>query len=98
MPVRHTENAAKWRYFGRTGGAGRIIEIFRVPADQYDGRLDFRHFQSMERLLGDGRWVGGQNERAERDWAGGWLNYRDEIGPEEVERLFNKWKTGDWQV
>jgi hypothetical protein len=86
----------KWRYFGRTGGVGKVVDIFRLPAALYDGKLDFEHFRAMERLLPDGSWVGGQGERAEKNWMDGWFDEEDEIDAVTVKNLMQKWEAEGW--
>lgn len=84
------------RYFGRTGGVGRVLAIYRLPADIYDGTLDFEHFESMEVLLASGEWKKGDHERVERDWMSGWFGEDDEISEEEVQALREKWSVEGW--
>jgi hypothetical protein len=84
------------RYFGRTGGVGRILAIYRVPAELYDGKLDLEHFASMELLLVSGVWKKGDNERIERDWMTGWFGEDDEINEDEMQALLEKWNVEGW--
>ncbi len=60
----------EWRYWGRTGGTGRIVAVLRLPRALYEGRLEFEHFTAMERLRPDGSWSreAVASELAERDW------------------------------
>lgn len=85
-----------WRYFGRTGGGGTVYDVYRLPSERYDGKLDFPHFRIMERLLSDGGWIGGQNDRVEKDWVDGWLDEDDEISFDAVQALIEKWKAEGW--
>lgn len=86
----------KWRYWGRTGGTGKVVAILRLPRAQYDGRLQFDHFAAMELLRPDGSWSreAVASERAEKDWMHGWLDEADEIDASTVAALLLEWRTG----
>jgi hypothetical protein len=85
-----------WRYFGRTGGMGDIGDIYRISAEFFDGKLNFRSFDHMERLQPDGSWAKGQNDVVEKDWVHGWFGRADEISSEDVEQLVSKWRVEGW--
>lgn len=76
-----------WRYFGRTGGTGRILDVYRLPADSFQGAFDFAHFRAMERLLPDGRWVSGQGGPAEKEWVDGWFDEENEISEADAQKF-----------
>jgi hypothetical protein len=78
------------------GGAADICAIYRLRSDQYDGRLEFRHFKLMETLRSDGNWVAGFDATAEKEWVNGWFSNSDEISADEVEALVRKWKAEGW--
>jgi hypothetical protein len=81
-----------YRYFRRDGGTGTILNLYRIPAELYDGVLDFKHFRVMEVLLPSGKWVSGNCNRLEADWMHGWFNKNDEITEEEAQNVILKWK------
>lgn len=79
----------QWRYWGRTGGTGRIVAVLRLPRALYDGRLEFEHFAEMELLCPDGSWarVAVASQRAEEDWMQGWFDEADELEPSALATL-----------
>ena len=87
----------EWRYWGRTGGTGRIVTVLRLPRALYDGRLQFEHFTAMERLHRDGSWSreAVAAEVAEKDWMHGWLDEADEIDASTVAALLREWNAQD---
>ena len=84
-----------WKYFGRTGGTGAIRGIYRIPSEGYEGKFDLRHFDVMERLRQDGRWIV-EPDLPENDWMKGWFNEADEITADDIEALVKKWNTEGW--
>lgn len=91
-----TERPDEWRYFGRTGGTGKVVAVLRLPRALYAGRLDFEHFAAMEQLRPDGSWARetAAAERAERDWMHGWLDEKDELDAATVAALLREWIDG----
>ena len=89
--------AEGWRYWGRTGGTGRIVAVLRLPCVLYEGRLEFEHFSAMERLRPDGSWAreAVASELAEKDWMHGWLDEADELDVSMVAALLLEWKARD---
>lgn len=76
-----THPVDEWRYWGRTGGTGRIVAVLRLPRALFEGRLEFAHFAAMERLHPDGSWSmdAVASALAEKDWMHGWFDEADEI-------------------
>ena len=85
-----------WRYFGRTGGSGRILFVYRIAAENYNGTLDFEHFPMMQLLCPDGTWEPVEGERLEKDWVDGWFNESYEIDEAKVKQLIAKWNAERW--
>jgi hypothetical protein len=44
------------KYFGRSGGADKVFEIFRLPSELSKNKIGMRQLHEMERLLPDGDW------------------------------------------
>lgn len=85
-----------WRYFRRTGGAGRSLFVYRIAADNYDGTLERKHFRMTQLLCPDGTWKPVEGGPLERDWYGGWFDERDEIDEAKVKQLIAKWNAEGW--
>ena len=84
-----------WRYFGRTGGTGAVRGIYRMPSEGYDGTLDLPHFDAMELLRPDGRWIV-QSDLPLTDWHRGRFNAANEISADRVRELVEKWNAKGW--
>jgi hypothetical protein len=92
-----SSHVEQWRYWGRTGGTGRIVAVLRLPRALYDGRLEFEHFAAMEQLRPDGSWSreAVASGLAEKDWMHGWLDEADEIDPSTLAALLLEWQARD---
>ena len=86
-----------WRYFGRSGGGDKIFEIFRLPSELYNSKIEMRQLNEMERLLPNGDWKKDPNDKTMlNEYLAGWLDEDDEISLEKVEELVSKWTTDKW--
>lgn len=88
-----SERPEAWRYFGRTGGTGKIVAVLPCRA-LHGGRLQLEHVAAMELLRRDGSWAkeavaGGL---AEREWMHGWLDEADELDAATVAALLRAWR------
>jgi len=87
----------EWRYFGRTAGLDRILEIYRCPSN---GKSLFEQDErAIQRIRRSGSWefdpIG---ERAiANEEATGWFDEEtNEISEDEANELIEKWRQNSW--
>jgi len=96
----------KWRYFGRTAGSVRIIQIYRWPDN--GKRLLQQAQEDVQYMNRRGEWVSGyMNKRGEwvsglRDiliaevWSGWFSENQDELTEQRAMELIDSWRKGEW--
>ena len=85
----------KWRYFGRTAGSTRIIQIYRWPDN---GKRLLQQAQADVQCMNKhGEWVSGLRDILIAEvWSGWFSENQDGLTEQRAMELIDSWRKGEW--